>query len=162
MKNKYKVVANSDYEVLLTVEDLESLDVLPLSNSVYHVVKDQKNYHIHFENEDFNRRAYEVVVNNNKYSITIKNAVDLRIEEMGFQLNSASMVSAIQAPMPGLILEISVTVGQEVKEGDSLLILEAMKMENVISSPRDGVIKSIDVAQGEAVNKKQLLITFEA
>ncbi|GGG48704.1 hypothetical protein GCM10011414_18100 [Croceivirga lutea] len=162
MKNKYKVVANTDFEVLLTKEDLEGLDLLPLSNSTYHLVKDQKNYHISFENEDFNKRAYEVIVNNNKYVVAIKNAVDLRIEEMGFQLNSASMVSNIQAPMPGLILEISVTVGQEVNEGDSLLILEAMKMENVISSPRAGIIKSIDVAQGDAVNKKQLLITFEA
>ena len=45
----------------------------------------------------------------------------------------------------GFILEINVKIGQEVKENDTLLILEAMKMENVLSSPREGIIKSIAV-----------------
>jgi biotin carboxyl carrier protein len=70
-------------------------------------------------------------------------------------------VNAIKAPMPGLILEISVVVGQEVKENDNLIILGAMKMENSFLSPRDGVIKSISVAVGDAVDKGQLLIEFE-
>ncbi|PHK07691.1 acetyl-COA carboxylase, partial [Nostoc linckia z13] len=64
-------------------------------------------------------------------------------------------------PIPGLILEISVSVGQEVKENDNLLILEAMKMENTFVSPRAGVIKSIAVNKGDAVDKGQLLIEFE-
>ncbi|MCL4126550.1 UNVERIFIED_CONTAM: hypothetical protein GTU68_064554 [Idotea baltica] len=63
--------------------------------------------------------------------------------------------------MPGLILEINIAVGQEVKENDSLLILEAMKMENILTSPRDGIIKSISVSKGDAVEKNQLLIEFE-
>jgi biotin carboxyl carrier protein len=63
--------------------------------------------------------------------------------------------------MPGLILEISVVVGQEVKENDNLIILGAMKMENSFLSPRDGIIKSISVAVGDAVDKGQLLIEFE-
>jgi len=63
--------------------------------------------------------------------------------------------------MPGLILEINVEVDQEVNENDTLLILEAMKMENVITSPRSGIIKSISVNKGEAVEKNQLLIEFQ-
>ena len=63
--------------------------------------------------------------------------------------------------MPGLILEINVAQGQEVKEDDTLVILEAMKMENAINSPRDGIIKSINVTQGESVDKNSLLIEFE-
>jgi biotin carboxyl carrier protein len=63
--------------------------------------------------------------------------------------------------MPGLILEIQVKEGQDVKEDDTLLILEAMKMENVIHSPREGIIKSINVKQGETVDKDSLLIEFE-
>ena len=80
---------------------------------------------------------------------------------MGFEVGKAKQINAIKAPMPGLILEISVTVGQEVKENDQLLILEAMKMENSIASPRDGVIKSISAEKGNAVEKGQLLIEFE-
>jgi biotin carboxyl carrier protein len=60
-----------------------------------------------------------------------------------------------------LIIEVSVQAGQEVKENEQLLILEAMKMENSILSPRDGVIKSISVAKSQAVDKGQLLIEFE-
>ena len=63
--------------------------------------------------------------------------------------------------MPGLILEINVKEGQEVKENDPLLILEAMKMENVINSPREGIIKSVEVKQGQTVDKNMLLIEFE-
>ena len=69
---------------------------------------------------------------------------------------------SIKAPMPGLILEINVKVGQEVKEDEPLLILEAMKMENIITSPRDGIIKSISVNKTDAVEKNQLLIEFGA
>lgn len=63
--------------------------------------------------------------------------------------------------MPGLVLEISVADGQEVNAGDSLLILEAMKMENIIKSPGQGVIDEILVKTGQAVDKGQLLIKFK-
>ena len=80
---------------------------------------------------------------------------------MGFEVGLSKQVNAIKAPMPGLILEISVVVGQTVKENDNLIILGAMKMENSFVSPRDGVIKTIAVAIGDAVDKGQLLIEFE-
>jgi len=51
--------------------------------------------------------------------------------------------------------------GAEVKEGDYLVVLEAMKMENTLTAPRDGVVKSISVIKGETVDKNQLLIEME-
>ena len=63
--------------------------------------------------------------------------------------------------MPGKIVKINVEEGQTVKKGETLIILEAMKMENIITSPRDGIIKSISVKKGDAVEKNQLLIEFE-
>ena len=80
---------------------------------------------------------------------------------MGFELGSSKVVNNVKAPMPGLILDIHVEIGQEVKENDSLLILEAMKMENVLTSPRDGIIAAICVEKGDAVDKNKLLIEFE-
>ena len=79
---------------------------------------------------------------------------------MGFETGLAKQINFIKAPMPGLILEISVVVGQLVKENDLLIILGAMKMENSFVSPREGIIKSISVAIGDAVDKGQLLIEF--
>jgi biotin carboxyl carrier protein len=82
-------------------------------------------------------------------------------QRLRFEVGLTKQVNAIKAPMPGLILEINVVVGQTVQENDPLLILEAMKMENSFLSPRDGVIKSIAVTKGDAVDKGQLLIEFE-
>ncbi|MCL4105942.1 UNVERIFIED_CONTAM: hypothetical protein GTU68_012580 [Idotea baltica] len=63
--------------------------------------------------------------------------------------------------MPGLIHSIAVEPGQEVKKGDALLILEAMKMENIIKSPTDGTIGKIHIEQGNTVDKGQLMVTFD-
>ncbi len=67
----------------------------------------------------------------------------------------------VNAPMPGVILDIKVNPGDDVKEGDTLLILEAMKMENEISSPAFGKISSVSVKKGESVNAGDLLIVIE-
>jgi biotin carboxyl carrier protein len=80
---------------------------------------------------------------------------------MGFEVGITKQINAIKAPMPGLILEISVVVGQMVKENDNLLILTAMKMENSFLSPREGIIKAISVIVGDSVVKGDLLIEFE-
>jgi biotin carboxyl carrier protein len=75
-------------------------------------------------------------------------------------MTSAS-VSEIKAPMPGLVLNIMVQEGDEVKKGDNLMILEAMKMENSIKSPIDGTVKNLKVATGDKLEKNQVMITFK-
>ncbi|NLG88312.1 MAG: biotin/lipoyl-binding protein [Clostridiaceae bacterium] len=66
----------------------------------------------------------------------------------------------ITAPMPGTILDIKVKTGDQVKKGDVLLILEAMKMENEIVSPQDGVIASVNTSKGASVNSGDLLVSI--
>ena len=67
----------------------------------------------------------------------------------------------VEAPMPGSISKIFVTEGQEVKAGDILLILEAMKMENEILSPRDGKVTNIAIANGSSVNTGDRLVVLQ-
>jgi biotin carboxyl carrier protein len=67
----------------------------------------------------------------------------------------------LRAPMPGLIVRIEVEVGHEVKRGDGLIVIEAMKMENELKAPYAGKIKSINVLQSQAVEKNQVLLEFE-
>ncbi|HZK33707.1 MAG TPA: biotin/lipoyl-containing protein [Bacillota bacterium] len=67
----------------------------------------------------------------------------------------------IESPMPGSIFDIKVAVGQEVKQGDVVLILEAMKMENEIMAPQDGKVSSIVVNKGDAVDTGDALVTME-
>lgn len=67
----------------------------------------------------------------------------------------------ITAPMPGSILEIKVEEGAQVNAGDTLLILEAMKMENEITTPESGVVKSINITVGASVNTGDLMLVIE-
>jgi len=67
----------------------------------------------------------------------------------------------VLAYIPGVILSINAQTGQTVKWGDSLLILEAMKMKNDVTSPRDGRIKRVFVQKGQMVGKNQRLVEFE-
>lgn len=67
----------------------------------------------------------------------------------------------IEAPIPGQIIAIDVQAGDEVKKGQRVLILEAMKMENALTATRDAVVKEVLVAEGEAVTQDQTLIVFE-
>ena len=70
-------------------------------------------------------------------------------------------VSAVRAPLPGTINDIKVTVGQAVKKGETLVILEAMKMENNIDAERDGKIAEVRVAKGDTVMEGAVLVTIE-
>ena len=66
----------------------------------------------------------------------------------------------VQAPMPGTILSVKVSVGQQVKKGDTVAVLEAMKMENEIPAPQDGTVSSVDVSNGATVETGATLVTL--
>lgn len=74
---------------------------------------------------------------------------------------AAGGAGALTAPMPGVVLTISATVGQQVHRGDSLLVLEAMKMKNELKAAKDGVVAAINAEVGQQVNYGQVLVTFE-
>ncbi|MCR4925121.1 MAG: biotin/lipoyl-binding protein [Clostridiales bacterium] len=115
------------------------------------------------------------------YTITVNGqAYDVQVEEKG--AGSAATASApvqasapvaapkaapasagaekVTAPMPCTILDIKVKVGDSVKRGDTLVILEAMKMENSVVAPRDAVIASVNVAKGDNVDSGTTLVTI--
>ena len=74
--------------------------------------------------------------------------------------NGAQGNTAVTSPMPGTILDVKVTVGQSVKKGDVICVLEAMKMENEIPAPKDGVIASVNVQKGATVAANDTLATL--
>ncbi|MDO9228927.1 MAG: biotin/lipoyl-containing protein [Syntrophales bacterium] len=67
----------------------------------------------------------------------------------------------VKAPMPGKILEVLVNVGDQVKEDDEVIMLEAMKMENPIYAPADGTVKEIMVKANDSVDTEQLMMVIE-
>jgi biotin carboxyl carrier protein len=161
MEKKYKVRVEGNGEFRYNQNEIDSLDSREISSSNYHLIVDNKSFKGEIEKADFLNKQYIVRVRNNTYKIDISNELDLLIEEMGLSLGQALVVNDIKAPMPGLILDVNIAEGDEVKEGDYLLVLEAMKMENTLTAPRDGVVKAISVKKGQTVEKNQLLIEME-
>lgn len=161
MPKPFKVKVNGEWSFQMSSETLEDYDQARLTPETFHVIHDAHSFSVEILEADFNAKTYKVSVDGKPFSVSISNPLDQLISAMGFELGSSRNVSNIEAPMPGLILDIPVAEGDDVKEGDALIVLEAMKMENVILSPRDGVIGKIAVEKGTAVDKKALLIEFK-
>lgn len=157
----YKVNVNDTFHFDLEKKSISQLDAVSVEKNKFHILHENTPYKAEIISNNFHQKSYTIKVNNSTYTVVISNPLDILIKEMGFETAGSKQVNAIKAPMPGLILEISVVVGQTVKENDNLIILGAMKMENSFLSPRDGIIKSISVSMGDAVDKGQLLIEFE-
>jgi propionyl-CoA carboxylase alpha chain len=73
---------------------------------------------------------------------------------------AADSGKAVRCPMPGLIISVAVTEGQEVKAGDTLAVVEAMKMENVLRAERDGVVKTIKAKPGDSMAVDAVIMEF--
>ncbi|HWR94530.1 MAG TPA: acetyl-CoA carboxylase biotin carboxyl carrier protein subunit [Flavobacterium sp.] len=161
MSSDFKVKVNDTFEFDFNKENTSKLDKVSVEKNKFHILQNNLPYKAEIVSSDFNQKKYSVKVNNNIYHVAISNALDILIKELGFEVGASKVIKKLKAPMPGLILEINVEVGQTVKENDNLLILTAMKMENSLLSPRDGVIKSIAVNVDDSVIKGDLLIEFE-
>lgn len=106
-------------------------------------------------------RTYETESRGATFQVRIRNRLDELIDSMGMKRSGNARLTHLKAPMPGLVLKIAVSEGQTLAENDTVLILEAMKMENVLKVGHDTVIKKICVKEGEAVDKGQVLIELE-
>jgi biotin carboxyl carrier protein len=135
-------------------------DIVPIRPGAFHIIKDAVSYNAELIQADYTTKTFIIKINGNLHTLTVKDRFDLLLDKMGMSVANAHKINEIKAPMPGLIITIKVAPGQEVKKGDPLLVLEAMKMENIIKSPGDGVVKNIKVNLRDNVEKNQVLILF--
>ena len=120
-------------------------------------------------------KKYNITVNGNTYEVLVEEAdastpvtysapVAAPVAAPKAAPKAAAPVAGgavkVSAPMPGTILAVKVSAGQQVKKGDVICVLEAMKMENDIPAPQDGVIASIDLQKGASVNAGDVLATL--
>jgi biotin carboxyl carrier protein len=121
---------------------------------------------------EVNDKAYEVgleqEVNTLKTPILVRKEVQTKPGENKISVKAAPAhpsnkpsANGLKAPLPGSIIRVAVKVGDTVKEGDLLLVMESMKMENNILSEKNGVIKSINVENGQAVLQDDILLELE-
>jgi len=158
---KYEIFINASQKIELTNSQICNEDIEEISESEYHLILNGKSLVYEIQSLELNEKKIAIKSNGKIYTVQIKDELDQLIESMGMEIEDSGAESDVLAPMPGLVLEIAVKEGDEVKKGDSLLILEAMKMENVIKSPGDAKVLKINVQPKDTVEKGAVLIEFE-
>ena len=104
------------------------------------------------------QNEYEVLVNGVSYSFSIETGFSLQRRKMLEAIASQSSSVTLKAPIPGVVIEVLVKPGDVVKAGDTLIILEAMKMQNAILANAKGVVSKIFAKSGDSVNQRDVLI----
>ncbi len=135
-------------------------DLVDLGDGQFHIRYKNQSYPAEVTRIDRETKTVDLVVRGQRYSIHLRDDVDVLMEKMGMTAGAGSKINSMKAPMPGLIIDLRVNDGDEVKPGDPLLILEAMKMENIIKSPGAGKVKKVKIKKGDSVEKGQVLIEF--
>lgn len=161
MKKLYKVKVNNSSEFNFNPDQLNKLNVVQATKPIYHILDKNKAMVAEIIHKDFDSKSYTIRINSNNYTVKIENQLDQLIKNLGFSVGSSKKLNDIKAPMPGIIIGIEIKKGDQIKEGDTLLILEAMKMENAIICPKDATVKTVLVKTGDTVEKNKLLIELE-
>ena len=132
--------------------DFESVSGQP----VYSLIVDGKSHESYVYPGDDN---WQVLMRGRLYPVSVVDEREMRLRSAAGGGVAETGEFHLRAPMPGLVVAVSVEEGQEVKRGQVILILESMKMQNELKSPRDGVIGRIRVKAGESVEQKQTLLS---
>jgi biotin carboxyl carrier protein len=156
---------NGKYDYLVQKNDSEFLvnsaaqicDIQKLGKDYYQVI---------MNNRCFLAKIYRseqeliIKINQRDYRLKIKDDNDLMLEKLGIKSKSTKFHDHLKAPMPGQIIDIFIQKGDEMKAGQPLLILKAMKMENIIKAPHDGVISEVFVKKDQKIEKDTVMVQF--
>lgn len=162
----YKISANESPELEVThVEGNYMIDGKAVNFDS--VINSDGTYHVLFNGKSFTIDVIEKLddglllsINKKKTKVKIKNELEDLLSKLGMDKDHGALINELKAPMPGMVLKVMVNAGDTVKKGESLLVLEAMKMENNIKSPGDGTVSQVCISAGDKVEKNQVLIKF--
>lgn len=145
--NDQKVCIDNKNFVVDLAKVNEYLYLLKVNNKVYEITTTK-----------LNNEKYNFLLDGNNFETTVRTA--LKEKAVEYLKNKENLVhrDEVIAPMPGLIINFKKKVGDKVKIGDSLLTLEAMKMENDLRSPASGIIKSVHFNEGQNVEKGAVIL----
>lgn len=144
----------------ITVDDQTfSVDMQDIDGqALFSLLIDHESYELVVdEGED----GFRVLLWGEMYEVAVEDGQSLRRRRrQPYQTAPSDGECIVRAPMPGLVVQVPVSVGQEVSAGEVLVILESMKMENELLAPRRGVVKAVHAAVGDTPNLDEPLITL--
>jgi biotin carboxyl carrier protein len=164
----YKVkISKSEYSVLpqdggFSVDgSVVTPDIIEIRKGKFHILNNNRSYTAEVVSFDKESKTFTIRVNSNQYVVDVKDRFDDLLTKLGIDAGAGKKVNDIKAPMPGMVLNVMVENGQEIKKGDALVVLEAMKMENILKSPADGIVRKILVIKGDKVEKNQIMVNLD-
>ncbi len=158
VNNKYNFELNRTQGTLLVNNKPVNIDISSINDTKWHVINNFKSYNVELISFSKEEKIGCFKINGNLYHINAKDGFDILLDKLGINYANTTRLTEVKAPMPGMVLHVFVTNGMEVKKGDNLFTLEAMKMENIIKSTNDLVVKSVKIKPGDKVEKNQVLI----
>lgn len=166
-----KIIVNVDEQEFETEIDAYNPDVIKFNgennsvkllkeygNNVFSFLVNNKVFLVQYDEKNGETK---LIHNNFEHKVSIKTETKALLLEFIKDSGLSASERNITAPMPGLVVKILCEVGQEVKKGDKLIIIEAMKMENALASPVDGIVSKIDVSENMPVEKDTVMIELE-
>ncbi len=156
----YEVEILNDNEISLNGKvyqiDFQSISGQP----IYSLIADGQSFQAHIFEGDGDE--IEILLAGNRYSVRVENEREKRLRAAAGASSGNSGEFILRSPMPGLIVQVPVTDGQKVAQGDVLVILESMKMQNELKSPQEGIVRQIEIKEGQSVEQKQKMLVIEA
>ena len=153
---KFEIDIDKSGRLLVNGEPRE-VDFLELDTELYSMIMQGKSYEIAIQEQD---DSVEISMQGRVMTgqVLDERAQLLMTRRAGATAGSGEL--SIKAPMPGLIVAVAVNEGDTVKQGQTVVILESMKMQNELKAPREGVVQRISVQAGQSVEQNKLLITI--
>ena len=138
-----------------------SLDTLVIKDNLLHILHQNTSYRVEIVSFSKEEKLASIKVNGHTYSIAIKDRFDDLLHQLGLDNLQSSKVAELKAPMPGLVLSVLVKEGDEVKKGDNLFVLEAMKMENILRAEKSGTVKIVNAKAGDSLAVDAVILEME-
>ena len=153
------IVEFKEGRTIVNGEEFE-IDQAVIRPGVFHWLIGTKSYRVELVGQP-EPKKFIIRINGNVHTITLKDKMDHLLHELGMDSLSSQKVNDLKAPMPGLVVDIKVKEGDEIRKGDTIIVLEAMKMENALKATADARVKKIPVIKGAAVEKNAVLVYLE-
>jgi biotin carboxyl carrier protein len=153
---QYEIDIDKDGRLTVNGEPRD-VDFLTLGPSLYSVIRENESYELVIEERD---HQVEVMMRGHLFTADVLDERAQLLASRRGGLGSDTGEISIKAPMPGLIVVLPVSEGQAVEAGQTVVILESMKMQNELKAPRAGTVQRISVSVGQTVEQHKLLVTI--